>query len=353
MLQPAQARLEIESRHPGILPHAITRDGILASRRYDLMERRDGGGWYRVGRVLEPTWRRLCVRSKLVTLGLRLGIHAAVRLPSGALLVVVNGRLLRFDNDQFRTVLAFDDFRKPARDGLLLDRQGRIFLAQYARNSDRRLPIRLWRSDDGGRRFDVVYHFEPGAVRHIHFVQEDPLDGSLWMGTGDRDEESGLFRSTDGGETWEPIGRGGQEWRAISLAFRPEAVYWGTDAGNDAGHYANRIFRLDRADGRLAELCRVQGPVHGITTTGKGAILLATGLERGANEADRRVHVWFSANGESWQEIASFEGGRQPRRIQYAVAHFVPGQQIAETLLLVLRGVAGMPLGFVEARVCT
>jgi hypothetical protein len=343
--------LEILARQPGITPHWVGQDGVLASRGYALLERRGSEGWRRLGRVDVEAWRRGGSRLTWIALGLRLGIHAAVPLPSGALLVAVNGRLVRLESGgPARTVLEFEGFRKPTRDGLACDRSGRAYLAQYTLNPGRDRAIRLWRSQDDGRHFDEIHRFEPGQVRHIHFVQEDPFDGSLWLGTGDRNEESGLYRSIDGGETWQVVGHGGQEWRAISLAFRPEAIYWGTDAGNDAGSYANRILRLDRHTSRLEEQVRVQGPVHGIATNREGHVLIATGLEHGVNESDRRVHLWHSADGSSWQEIASFADGRQPRSLQYAVAHFVPGQHHVSEIFLVLRGVAGMPLGFLEAR---
>jgi len=351
MLVEGSARFEVTARFPGVVPHALTPDAMLASQRYSLLERSSDGPWRRIGRVPEAVWRRACARSVLATQGFRLGVHAVARLNPEAILVVVNGRLLLGDRGRFHTVLKFDGFRKSARDGLLVDGRGRIFVAQYARNLDRRLPIRLWRSTDGGASFEVVHRFDPGVVRHIHFVREDPFDGCLWMGTGDSDRESGLYRSQDGGESWEVVGHGGQEWRAISLAFRPEAIYWGTDAGSDAGDYTNRILRLDRADGCLKEQARVQGPVHGVATTRGGGVLLATGVEGGENEIDSRVHLWFSEDGHRWSEIASFARGRQPRRVQYAVAHFVPGQEHHDTLFLVMRGVAGMALGYLEGRI--
>jgi len=325
---------------------------VLASRGYTLVSRRGNDAWTALGRIGVEAWRRPCARLRWIALGLRLGIHAALPLPSGAVLAVVNGRLVRLGPEGgVRSVLEFDGFRKPTRDGLTRDRAGRAYLAQYSLNPDRTDPIRLWRSEEDGQRFREIHRFDPGAVRHIHFVREDPFDDSLWMGTGDRDAESGLYRSVDHGESWEVVGHGGQEWRAVGVAFRPEAIYWGTDAGNDAPDYENRILRLDRTTSRLEEQVRVQGPVHGCTTTRDGHLLMATGLEHGANETDRRVHVWHSADGKSWQEIASFADGRQPRVIQYAVAHFVPGQETASDVLLVLRGVSGMPLGHLEARI--
>lgn len=344
--------LDVIAQHSGIVPHWLGPGTVVASRGYHLLESSGQGAWRRLGSVQESLGRRILSRIELASLALRLGIHALVPVASGGYLLCVNGRLARTNTDGgFDTVMRFQEFHKPAREGLMRDRKGRIFLAQYARNPQRELSMHIWRSDDDGLHFEPIHCFEPGQVRHIHFVQEDPLDGSLWMGTGDRDDESGIFRSSDGGDSWEEVGRGAQDWRAISLAFRPEAIYFGTDAGNDVHDYTNRILRLDRRTGRLDEVQRIQGPVHGVTTLADGSVLIATALEGGVNEADDRAHLWHSADGEAWREIASWQDGRQPRRVQYGVAHFVPGQSQQDTVYVVLRGLAGMSLGYLEARI--
>jgi hypothetical protein len=329
----------------------MTADRIWASRGYGLLARDAEGPWRSLGQVPQPAWRRVCAQSELVTLGLRLGVHGVVRLASGALLVCVSGGLLRGgEGGPWQSVMEFEDFRKPARQGLAQDRKGRIFLAQYARNHNRALTMHLWRSEDDGRSFQVLRRFEPGEVRHLHFVQEDPVDGSLWLGTGDRSDESSLRRSIDGGETWDVVGQGSQKWRAMSLAFLNDAIYYGTDAGSDSPEYKNQIVRLDRRTGEAVEVRAVQGPVHGVSATREGGVLIATAVEGGGNETDDSVHVWHSPDGDAWREVASWPAGSQPRRVQYGLAQFVAGQAEASNLCIVLRGVQGMPLGFLEAR---
>ena len=256
-----QPGLEILAWHRGVVPHCMTADRIWASRGYGLLARDAAGPWRSLGQVPQPAWRRVCAQSELVTLGLRLGVHGVVRLASGALLVCVSGGLLRGgEGGPWQTVMEFEGFRKPARQGLAQDRKGRIFLAQYARNHNRAQAMHLWRSEDDGRSFQVLRRFEPGEVRHLHFVQEDPVDGSLWLGTGDRSDESSLRRSTDGGETWDVVGRGSQKWRAMSLAFLTDAIYYGTDAGSDSPEYTNQIVRLDRRTGEAVEVRARPGP---------------------------------------------------------------------------------------------
>ncbi len=348
-----QPGLTVRHVYPGVQLHAIARERAWASQGYQLLfaDLHDTTlKWQPAGRVPMPLWRRGAVHNDLMGQALRLGVHGLLPLASGAFLASVSGRLLRSDDGQtWEPVLHYEEFRKPTRHGLSADRQGRVWLAQYALNPERTQTIRLWRSDDDGRTFHEAHRFLPGDVRHIHFLQQDPHDGSLWLGTGDTDAESALMRSEDG-HRWETVGRGSQQWRAIALAFREDAVLWGTDAGLDAPHYANRIVRLERKTGRTDELQRLQGPVHGITSLPGGAMLVATGVEGGRNEVDRRVHVWHSADGLNFREVAHFLRGLQPRRVQYAVCHFAAGQAETQRVFLVLRGVLAAPLVTVEVR---
>lgn len=281
----------------------------------------------------------------------RTGIHQLVTLPSGTRLVGLNGRLLRWSaKGEWSLALTYNGFRKPARWGVLADRQGRAWVAQYALNPRRDQTITLFRSDDDGRSFVPARVFAAGEIRHLHFIQQDPTDGSLWLGSGDRDSESALWRSATG-DHWDKIGGGDQAWRAIGLAFLPDAVVWGTDAGSDAAQFANVALRWDRASGQLRAEQAVAAPVHGVGTLADGRVALTTGCEGGANEPDRAVHVWLRAKSGVWTEVARFRQGRQPRRVAYAVAHLADGQQGCSDLWLSLRGTAGMAFGIMQLSV--
>jgi hypothetical protein len=134
------------------------------------------------------------------------------------------------------------------------------------------------------------------------------------------------------------------------VAFRPEAVFWGTDAGRDAGSFRNRILRWDRGSAELEQLGFLQGPAHGIARTAGDGLLLSTGVEGGVNEEDRAVHLWYSTDGSGWREIAAWQKGYQPRQVQYAVAHFMPGQDQVEDTYVILRGVRGCAVGHLVIR---
>ena len=67
------------------------------------------------------------------------------------------------------------------------------------------------------------------AVRHIHVVVIDPQTGDVFVGTGDANEHSRIYWSGDFGSTFELLGMGLQDWRALAIWFSDDFVYWNMD----------------------------------------------------------------------------------------------------------------------------
>ena len=161
------------------------------------------------------------------------------------------------------------------------------------------------------------------------------------MGTGDRDSECLLYKSTDSGDNWKQVGGGSQLWRAVGLAFRPEAVYWGTDAGWTAGTHPNYVMRLDRKTGELERVLEVQGPCHGNATLRDSTLLVSTGVERGENEKDGYAHLWASRDGITWEELIRFKKDIWFRILQFGVIRFPVGLENCDALVFTCMGLVG------------
>lgn len=73
------------------------------------------------------------------------------------------------------------------------------------------------------------YGLEP-YCRHIHVMKEDPYSGDIYLGTGDSDSESAIYRSTDGGVTFVKLGTGSQKWRTLTFLFDEKRIYWTMDS---------------------------------------------------------------------------------------------------------------------------
>jgi hypothetical protein len=324
--------------------HWVNGTEALASRGYRLLAGRPAdGAWHESGPVPVGILARVLIETGPLSRLLRLGIHNAWRLPSGTILVVLTGRVLR-STDGGKTFVVTHRFRtgrKPAAAGVAVLATGQVYYGEYVAQAERVHPICIHHSHDEGRTFDQVHRFEPGQVRHVHFIQQDPYEPGLWVGTGDLGDECRILRSIDGCRTFEIVGQGSQQWRAVSVIFRPDAVYWGTDAGCDVGNERNWIYRWDRKTGLMERVQEVQGPVHGSAQLADGTMIVSTGVEGGINERDDRAHLWASRSGRKWQELASWRKDRWPFRVQYGVIHFPQGQHTSDILCLNLRGLTG------------
>jgi len=287
-------------------------------------------------------WERELARIRSVRHLLRLGVHHLLRLPSGEFLVVVRKRAYLVNRaGKTQLVFRFERGNKPGSKGVCVTPGGDIFMAEYAVNGARTLPMLLHRSRNGGRSFETVHEFRPGEIAHYHFVQWDRYGDCLWMGTGDTDGECLLYRSTDGGDNWTQVGGGNQSWRAVGLAFRPEAVYWGTDAGWTAGPHPNHVMRLDRNTGTVEKVLEVQGPCHGNATLRDGTLLISTGVERGENEKDEYAHLWASRDGTTWEELTRFKKDMWFRNLQFGVIRFPVGLENCDIAVFTCMGLVG------------
>jgi len=133
--------------------------------------------------------------------------------------------------------------------GLTEDGGGRLYYGEYPRHEESmKLGRRLYRSDDGGRSWHVAYEFPPGQIRHIHSVQWDPIGDSIWVTTGDDDEQPRIGYSRDHGESFTWIAQGEQRFRACSLLFQEDRVAWIPDT-----HRGFHAQWWEREGGRIVE----------------------------------------------------------------------------------------------------
>jgi len=178
-----------------------------------------------------------------------------------------------------------------------------VYLGEYFRNPDKE-KVRIYNSLNNFRSFEVAFEFEPGETRHIHAVQKDPYSEKLWVCTGDADNESMVAWSDNGFSSINKIGHGSQIWRVCQLVFTEEALYWGTDTGNEdvAG-----IYRWVRDTGELKKLKEIDREVFYGVRLANGTIVMSTTLTRADTEKDNKTSI-FVMTGDN-DKIISIEGG--------------------------------------------
>jgi len=224
---------------------------------------------------------------------LRVGLHHLLPLANGNILVTSKRITYIVDSDG-KVVHTFTGYQgnKPAHQGVCVTPDGTVFFAEYLLNPQRDHSVKLYRSTNNGMSFQIVKEWPAGDIRHLHFVKWDSYENCLWLGTGDYGEENKenrLYRSNDNGDTWELIGQGSQNWRAIGVCFTEDALLWGTDAGScpDTVHFV----RMDRKTQQLEVLGDFEGPCHGCASYADGRAFFSTGVEGGENEKDRYARL--------------------------------------------------------------
>lgn len=302
-------KLIVYKTTPNMVVHWADQREVWASRNYTLYASKDEGLTFRETVDLEvPFLTRIFGKSQFFARALRLGIRDLRKLRSGTILVIADKRIFRSSGDEFEAVYSFRKGpypRGPSREGWCEDNSGNCYLAEYFLNNKRDTPSDVLKSTDDGQSWKIVSSFQ--HIRHIHCVQYDPFEQMVWLGTGDRDNESFILYSRDEGKNWSRIGGGDQMFRAVSLLFTEDYVYWGSDAPTRQ----NYIFRYGRKSGKIESLVAVDGPVHYSTTLGNGIMLFATTAEGNSegrsSEWDAKAHVWASENGDKWYDLISWE----------------------------------------------
>ncbi len=269
----------------GIQVHYADGKQCIGSKNLDLVESPDQGTTWRVFcRLPAPIHKLLLLKLPLYSRLVRSGIHAILPIKPAndpGYIVVAEGRIYRVSSngEQAKCIFKIRNGRRPLRRGLCVI-GNTIIMGEYWGNKNRE-PVDIYsiHVDDRrveGCRIERLYQFNNNTIRHVHAIQQDPFSNRLWISTGDDDPECmiGLLDKETG--KIEVVGMGSQKWRALSFAFRPQTVYWGTD--NPLGE--NQIWCLDRLTGLIKMVGEVTGPVY-YNTCLERYIVFGTTMEKG------------------------------------------------------------------------
>lgn len=90
------------------------------------------------------------------------------------------------------------------------------------------------------------------GLKHYHYILEDPYTGVVYVGTGDDDNGSMAWYSTNGGVTFtqitvpsggETISHSEMYFRLLNYIFTPDYIYWAGDTNKTGKH---KVFRCER-----------------------------------------------------------------------------------------------------------
>jgi len=171
--------------------------------------------------------------------------------------------------------------------------------------------------------------------RHIHFIQQDILNSfNLIIGTGDKDNESGIYSyNLKSGELKE-VGNGSQDWRAVSILQKENYFFW----GSDCPYKQNYIFKYNRNNQELKKIISIDGPAYYSTTNISGEMFIATTIE---NRKKHKAIIYKSSDGSKWEVFREWEKDIFPEKLfGYGLIEFINGQDKLKDLYVNLQSLS-------------
>jgi hypothetical protein len=282
----------------------------ILSRRHVLYQTPDlKPPFVEFGRVSGAPHLLAAARLDAVRRALRLSFYNVVRLTADRIFATFDNAVLLVTAEQVKPVSGLKRAFRVLRDGCALTADGSVWFGEYVIEREF-APLRIYRLGPMSERAEIAHVFPGGFARHIHGMYVDPFDRSLWCLTGDADEHAKILRSSDGSEPFVVVGAGDQSWRAVSIQFRRNAIYYATDAHRSP--YA--IYRIDRATGERTHVSALDGPVYYSHRVGED-LFFGSAAEQPRTSAT----LWHLDADDRCVLLASFAKDRLPTR------EFLPG----------------------------
>ena len=340
---PGDAAIRVEATFPRLTLQYYDGRRLWATEHKDLYTSGNmGRTWQWAGRLCakKPGWLGAAAHRISTTRTRRLlsdpgGARSMLVLGSGTVLVCYDHQIYRStDRDGcFEIVHTLRD--RPEQKEIFRhwceDDQGHVYYGEYGLR--RETDSRVFRSTDDGRTWSTYYTFarggEPDGVRHIHAVQFDPYGNRVWVATGDHDDECHIgYFEPDG--RFVSVGTGGQIWRAVSLLFTEDHVYWGTDAPQGPCG----IWRWSRAGRSAEKVADIDGPVFYSCKLEDDTLVMATEIEGVGSD---HASVWLSRDGQTWRSAARLRKYQGRGDADNGTFSFPLGEPLPELLFNVTR----------------
>jgi hypothetical protein len=292
-----------------------------------------------------PFWRSAASRSRLAQRLLRFMVTNVIELEGGEIFVSFDKTAGIVSDGSFTPLSGMARPCRILRSAVAVDGSGDLYFGEYLANNERG-EIRVYRREQGSSAVTIAHLFRPGTIRHIHGIYFDRFSGALFCLTGDAPDECRIIRTHDSFETLEVVGEGDETWRAVSLVFTEDAIYYGTDAE----YRSNEIFRIRRDNGVRERLGEVNGTVFYSKVLGN-SLVFATTAENAPAQRENVAALWIYDPDQGLIEAARFPKDRwHPTLFQFGTISFPYHNGFDERLHFQLVGVEGDNRSFVLER---
>lgn len=265
-----------------------------------------------IGRVVDYKYSFFS-KFKLTRRFMRAEVNGFYSLPDGSRLTIARKGIFRCETGAKKFYKCFDVKRGSRPMNLCITPSGEIFFGEYFANMGKSA-VNIYTSKDSGKSWNIAYTFAEGNINHIHGLYWDKYTESIWVVTGDRENECVIGYTKDGFQTLDIVFRGGQEYRSCVLFFYPDYVVYATDSQ----YIKNEIKCFNRTTREIRILQQVQGSVIKGAQCGDMA-LLSTAVEPSEVNLDKNAYVWLSKDGANWEQIYQGTKDCLPSIFQFAL----------------------------------
>jgi len=294
---------------------------LYLSRGPNIYHSYDGGeNWHLWVKFPVSLWARFAMYVPILVRFFRLGVHHLTFVGDKAV-AIVNKKSFLVERNRVISLGSLCGSRPL----VLCATNDAVYYGEYRSNSER-MPVHIWMLNFTTLQWQSIWTFDD--VRHVHGVFYDQFTETIWVTTGDSNEESAIWCTADCFATLEKIKGGAQQFRAVQLLFSNDYIYFGSDAPDQQNH----IYRIDRSNNELNCLVSVGGPVFFGCRVG-GSLCFSTSVEPSSVNTAPFVEIWRTVNGESWERILQFKKDRYPMKyFQYGQVFFPNGPSVENIL---------------------
>ena len=308
---------------------------LLVTCRRSIFEAADcSDNPFRFAALPVPWWQAAAASFRPIQRLLRLMFYNLIPVKNGAFVVSFGKRVAVINDGEFHPVSGLRRACRILR-GACADTDDGLFFGEYV-NNPARDEIFIYRLDALARRSEVAYSFPARAIRHVHGVYRDPYTSELWCLTGDLPSECQMLRTRDGFSTLDVVGAGDESWRAVSVQFTSDAVFY----GSDAEFAQNHLYRIDRRTGRRDSLGPISGPVYYSCRSGRNMYFAVT-AEMCPSQTDRCAALWcVSENGHLERILQMTKDHWHKKYFMPGTLHFPGGPGLDDQVLFHAVGLA-------------
>lgn len=282
-----------------------------------------------------PGWKKVAANFRLAQRLLRFMVTNVIPLGNGGLFVTFDKSVGIVDKQgNYRVLQGLVRPCRVMRAACAVDGKGNIFFGEYLANKERG-EMRVYKYEAGSDSLQVIYSFPANSVKHIHGLYFDDATDSIFCLTGDDDSECRILQTFDEFQTVNIVGQGDETWRAVSILFDKDSLFYGTDAE----FRENQIFKVDRATSERKTLGDVSGTVFYSKKIGDD-LFFTTTAENAPMQKENVAALWHVDAEENCEMIVSFKKDLWHHTLfQFGTIHFPYANKLDDELYFHLVGV--------------